>query len=107
MISKLTKALENRSFADFASMFATDGKFVDYCPSLFGQTNLHLYGRDCIEMVIRNRFALDKFSIFDPIVENENNANYYASYEGLYTAVRLTVELAKDRKVLLAVARPK
>ena len=107
MIEKLTKALEEQDFSTFAGCFAPEGRYIDYCPSTFGQNNLFLYGRDCIEMVIRNRFALGTFSIFDPIAEDDKNANYYSSYEGLYTATRLTIEKVQDGKILLAVARPK
>lgn len=106
MIKALTTALLEKQFLQAAELFDEDGVYIDYCPMLVGGKNWFLYGKGHIEMFLRNRLGFGSFSIFDPIAEDETNANYYACYDGVYVPVRMSIEL-RDGKITRAVVRPK
>lgn len=107
MIAKVMKTLTEKDFAAFASCFAEDGKYIDYCPSLNGKTNYFLYGSASIEMFMRNRFAFGHLIIAEPKIEDENTATYFGAYEGPYQYAKLVIEEYNEEGLIKkAVAYP-
>lgn len=106
MINKIAEALQNGDFMALAGCFAEDGKYFDYCPATVGKRNIIAYGRDGVEMLLRNRFAFKTFSVFDPVVTEDGGLDFYGYYEGIYVHAKLEIETAPDGLVRRLAVHP-
>ena len=111
MLEKLINALSAEDPKAAAECFADDigSCFVDYCPMLAGENNVHLIGRNAIRMFFDNQFyEMNRFfTVASVKIEDERNADFFAGYRGKYVYARLTIEeCAEDGLIKKAVIRP-
>ncbi len=92
MIRSVMEAMTNKDWAALAACFEEDGKLFDYCPSCNGKENWFAVGSDGIMMFYHNRFSFEHLAVYDPVVEDENTANFFGAYDGPFIYARLKIE---------------
>ena len=107
MIEKLLETMKAKDYKAMAELFDINGSYTDYCPMHLGLTNFDIKGKGGIEMLMRNRFGLGGYEIFDPIVLDEKTGNFFGCYEGMYISCVLTIESVRDGRINRAVVRPR
>ena len=81
-IEKYIEALENKDFEGLGNLFTRDGYYCDYCPNGTPQHEYHLYGKEAISMFFRNKFLFRQYSILEPVILNDRQAEFIASFGG-------------------------
>ena len=81
-IEKYIEALENKDFEGLGNLFTRDGHCCDYCPNGTPQHEYHLYGKEAISMFFRNKFLFRQYSILEPVILNDRQAEFIASFGG-------------------------
>ena len=92
MINKLLKALYEKDYVGLAECFARDCKYSDYCPSLNGNPNYFVNGKEGVEMFFRNRFVFNHFEIASPRAESETEGTFFGYYDAPYVYARIRIE---------------
>jgi hypothetical protein len=92
MIEKVMDAMVNRDWTALAACFEEDGKLFDYCPSCNGGENWFSYGSDGIMMFYHNRLSFEHLIVNDPVIEDDNTANFFGAYDGPYIYARIKIE---------------
>ena len=92
MINKLLKALYEKDYVGLAECFARDCKYSDYCPSLNGNPNYFVNGKEGVEMFFRNRFVFNHFEIASPRAESETEGTFFGYYDAPYVYARVRIE---------------
>lgn len=107
MINKVITALIEKDYQGLAECFARDCRYSDYCPSLNGKENYFLYGREAVEMFFRNRFVHNHFEAASPVIESEQSATFFGSYDAPFVYARIRIEaLADDGSIEKIVISP-
>lgn len=96
MIEKVIEAMLKKDYVSLSKCFAQKCRYFDYCPIGTKKENYHIYGSAGIEMFFHNKFVFNIFSISDPIIDDENTANYLVSYGGTYLHVQAKAEQYSD-----------
>lgn len=82
-IERYIEALENKDFEALGNLFTKDGHYCDYCAiSTPLQHEYHLYGKEAISMFFRNKFLFCQYSIMEPMILNDRQAEFIASFDG-------------------------
>ncbi|MCD8145404.1 MAG: nuclear transport factor 2 family protein [Oscillospiraceae bacterium] len=92
MIEKYIAAMTAGDSKALAALFSDKCRYFDYCPVGVNRTNYHVYGRACIDMFFHNKFTFRTLVVTDPVIENENTANFLVAYGGTYLCARATIE---------------
>lgn len=92
MIKRILKALEAQDYRGLADCFSVDCRYFDYCPSLNGEENYFVYGREAVEMFFRNRFVHKHFEIGSPREEGPECGTFFGSYDAPYVYARIRIE---------------
>lgn len=107
MIKKYIDAMTKGDYKALSECFAKKCQYFDYCPAENGKPNYHVYGRECVEMFFRHKFTFRLLTMNDPVIENENEANFLVSYSGSFYYAHATIEkLSADGLIELMVVRP-
>ncbi len=107
MISKITSALCDKNYRALSACFSKDGVYIDYCPALVGKECYYAYGRETVEMFIRNRFVHEGLEFGSVKIESETKATFFVSYGAPYMyAVAEVEEVDAEGLVLKFVVRP-
>lgn len=108
MIEQYIEALENRDYEALGRLFTEDGHYCDYCGTGTSQNEYHLYGREAIAMFFRNKFFFYQYSITEPIVLNDRQAEFIASYGGYYVMALVNLQqLSANGQIRRLTVRPK
>lgn len=100
MIQKYLDAMMQGDYKALSECFTDRCHYFDYTLSTWNMHNYHVYGSKCIEMFFRHKFTFGIVKCSDPVIENENTANYFVSYAGHYLFVRATIEeYGEDGKI--------
>lgn len=92
MIRKYVNAMTRGDYKALAECFDPKCRYFDYCPIGVNRDNYHVYGRTAVEMFFHNKFTFRILSVSDPVIENENSANFLVAYGGTYLYARATIE---------------
>lgn len=107
-IEKYLAALESKDFSALGELFTGDGHYCDYCPNGSSQHEYHLYGREAISMFFRNKFCFCQYSILEPAVLNDRQAEFIADFDGYYVAAIATLQqVTGDGRIRRVTVRPK
>ena len=96
MIERVIKALTEKDYNTIAECFSDDCTYIDYCPSLFGESGIFIYGKYSLEMILKNKFRSGAFEVSEPLVESETRASFFSVYDGPYVFARLDIEEYDD-----------
>ena len=96
MIAKVLTAMIEKDYKGLAECFSKDCRYFDYCPSVNGGDNYFVYGREAVEMFFRNRFVHNHFEITSPMIENEQTASFFGSYDAPFVYARIHIESFAD-----------
>ena len=83
-IERYIEALETKDFKALGDLFTSDGHYCDYCPNGTSQHEYHLYGKEAINMFFQNKFLFRQYSILSPVILNDRQAEFIASFGGCY-----------------------
>ena len=92
MIEKVINAMTDKDYKTLASYFSEECKYFDYCPYLVGDSGFFIYGSRCLEMFFMTKLPTGVFKVAEPIIESENSANFFGSYNGPYLYARIKIE---------------
>ncbi|MBR6951200.1 MAG: hypothetical protein IKH56_05675 [Oscillospiraceae bacterium] len=107
MINKVMKALYEKDYVGLAECFSPECKYMDYCPSLNGNENYFVYGKEAVEMFFRNRFVHKHFEIASPRVEDSDTATFFGYYDAPFVYARLRIEKRDEQgKIVKLVVSP-
>ena len=96
-IERYIEALETKDFKALGDLFTSDGHYCDYCPNGTSQHEYHLYGKEAITMFFQNKFLFRQYSILSPVILNERQAEFIASFGGCYVmAIANLQQLSAD-----------
>lgn len=108
IIEQYIDALENRDFEALGRLFTENGHYSDYCGVGAAQSDFHLYGREAISMFFRNKFFFSQYSISEPIILNDRQAEFIASYAGYHVmALANLQQLSANNQIRRLTVRPK
>ncbi len=107
MIEKFMESLQAGDYKTLASYFAPHCRYYDYCPRTVGQTDHFVYGREAMEMFFNNRLTFRLMEVHEPMIKDENTAEYFVGYSGTYQYARATInEYDEDGRIALMTVRP-
>lgn len=107
-IEKYIKALIEKDFKALGDLFTSDGHYCDYCPNGTPQHEYHLYGKETISMFFQNKFMFRKYSILSPIILNNRQAEFIASFEGFYIMAIVNLQqISADGHIRRLTVRPR
>ena len=82
--------------------------YCDYCPNGTSQHEYHLYGKEAITMFFQNKFLFRQYSILSPVILNERQAEFIASFGGCYVmAIANLQQLSADGYIRRLTVRPR
>ena len=91
-IEKFVDAMVSRDHVALAACFGRQSRFIDYCPSMTGRQDIHLYGANAIEMYFHNKFMFRGFAMKNPEIINENTVNFFADYNGIVVQAKAYID---------------
>lgn len=91
MIEKYAEAMTAGDSKALAALFSDKCRYFDYCPKGSDHSTYHVYGRSCIEMFFHNKFFFKTLVVTDPVIEDDNTANFEMLYSGKYMYARATI----------------
>lgn len=107
-IERYIEALETKDFKALGDLFTSDGHYCDYCPNGTSQHEYHLYGKEAITMFFQNKFLFRQYSILSPVILNERQAEFIASFGGWYVmAIANLQQLSADGHIRRLTVRPR
>lgn len=107
-IENYLRALETRDFESLGELFTREGHYCDYCANGASQHEYHLYGKEAIAMFFRNKFLFCQYSILEPAILNDRQAEFIAQF-GDYSVMALVSlqQLSEDGHIRRLTVRPK
>ncbi len=100
MMQKYLDAMVQGDYKALADCFTEKCHYFDYSLSSWNMHNYHIYGRKCVEMFFHHKFVFRIVKATDPVLENENTANFFVTYAGHCLFVRATIEAyGEDGKI--------
>ena len=91
MIEKYADAMTSGDYKALAALFSDECRYFDYCPIGASHANYHVYGRSGVEMFFHNKFTFRQLIVTDPVIEDENIANFLVCYNGQYLYARAKI----------------
>lgn len=106
-IEKYIEAMINQDYQGLGELFTFDGHYCDYCAGTH-QKEYHLYGREAINMFFRNKFLACRYSILEPEILNDRQAEFIAQFDS-YSVMALAYlqQLTADGHIRRLTVRPK
>ena len=107
-IEKYIETLENKDFEALGDLFTSEGHYCDYCANGTSQHEYHLYGKEAISMFFRNKFLFCQYSIHEPAILNDRQAEFIAQF-GCYSVMALVnlQQLSEDGHIRRLTVRTK
>lgn len=107
-IERYIQALEKKDFKVLADLFTPEGHYCDYCPTVTHQHEYHLYGKEAIRMFFQNKFLFRQYSILSPVILNDRQAEFIASFGGCYVmAIANLQQISADGHIRRLTVRPR
>ena len=107
IIEKYVNAMVEGDWKALAECFDARCRFFDFCPIGYNQANYNLYGRPAIEMFYYNRFFFKYVQVSDPVVQDDNTADYLVAYMNHNMHVQAKIEkISEDGLISEMVIRP-
>lgn len=107
-IERYIEALETKDFKALGDLFTSDGHYCDYCPNGTSQHEYHLYGKEAITMFFQDKFLFRQYSILSPVILNDRQAEFIASFGGCYVmAIANLQQLSADGHIRRLTVRPR
>ncbi|MCD8133973.1 MAG: hypothetical protein LUE19_09015 [Clostridiales bacterium] len=107
-IEKYIEALENKDFYELGELFTKDGLYIDYSAFRAGEHEYYLYGKEAISMFFRNKFHFCKYSILEPAVLNNRQAEFIAQFDNhSVMAIVILQQISEDGHIRRLTVRPK
>ena len=107
-VEKYIEALEKKDFIALGNLFTPDGHYCDYCPNKTSQHGYHLYGKEAISMFFQNKFLFRQYSILSPVILNDRQAEFIASFGGCYVmAIASLQQISADGHIRRLTVRPR
>lgn len=108
LIENYIEALENGDYTALGELFTKDGHYCDYCANGTSQHEYHLYGKEAISMFFRNKFLFCQYSILEPAVLSDSQAEFIADFDGCYVAAIANLQqISGDGRIRRVTVRPK
>lgn len=107
-IEKYIEAVIRKDYQGLGELFTFDGHYCDYCGGGTGQQEYHLYGKEAINMFFRNKFLFCHYSILEPEILNDRQAEFIAQFDS-YSVMALAYlqQLTADGHIRRLTVRPK
>lgn len=104
--------MQNKDYKAVSELFDDNGSYNDYCPGMSQkQSEYHIFGREAIEMFLRNKFAFYQYGIQSPVVISDNEAVFISNLGGYFIKSVAKIEEfdpdGVDGKIKKLVVRPR
>ena len=111
-IENYIQAMLDKDYVGLSQLFDDNGSYHDYCPAVSqNQHEYHIFGREAIEMFMRNKFAFYQYGIQSPTIISDNEATFISNLGGYYIkAVAKIEELdgpGPEGRIVRLVVRPR
>lgn len=108
LIEQFIEVVENKDYTALGELFTKDGHYCDYCANGTPQHEYHLYGKEAISMFFRNKFLFCQYSIEEPAVLNDRQAEFIAAFGGYHVmAIATLQQISEDGHIRRLTVRPK
>ncbi|MFR5727126.1 MAG: hypothetical protein ACLUEJ_11720 [Clostridium sp.] len=100
------EALETKDFKALGDLFTSDGHYCDYCPNGTSQHEYISWKKQ--SLCFQNKFLFRQYSILSPVILNERQAEFIASFGGCYVmAIANLQQLSADGHIRRLTVRPR
>ncbi len=106
MINQYIDAMVAQDHMALATCFSERCRLFDYCPGENNMQNFHVCGRTAVEMFFLNKFFFNIIRVSDPVITDENTADYFVAYGDQYRHVQAKIEAMEDGKIAVLTVRP-
>ncbi|WP_432630851.1 nuclear transport factor 2 family protein [Brotaphodocola sp.] len=107
-IEQFVEVIENKDYEGLGELFTPDGHYCDYCANGTPQHEYHLYGKEAISMFFRNKFLFCQYSIMQPAILNDRQAEFIACFGGYYVMAIVSLQqITADGHIRRLTVRPK
>ena len=106
MIQQYIDAMLAQDYQALADCFSPKCRLFDYFHIGNNMENFHVCCRTAVEMFFRNKFFFNVIRISDPVVTDDDTADYFVSYGGQYLHVQAKIERYADGKISILTIRP-
>ena len=91
-IEKFVDAMTSRDYVALAACFDRFSRFIDYCPSMTGRQDVHLYCANASEMYFHNKFMFRGFAMKSPEIIDANTVKFFADSNGIVVQAKADID---------------
>ena len=111
-IEKYIEVMLNKDYKGVSDLFNDNGSYNDYCPAISQkQSEYHIFGREAIEMFLRNKFAFYQYGIQSARIISDSEATFISNLGRYYIKAVAKIEEfdadGAEGKIFKLVVRPR
>ena len=92
-IERYIETMLDKDYEGLSRLFDDNGSYHDYCPAVSqNQHEYHIFGREAIEMFMRNKFAFYQYGIQAPTIVSDDEATFISNLGGYYIKAVAKIE---------------